>query len=415
MQIKQSELSTPEGQKQYAEMEDIVKRNVCAECGGPLQIHTVPEEGTLECGCPDRSHNGYKERLSETQAFRQGLTVTAPGIQDAISKKMIPKGELARAVNLLAMRYPSVIKDKGTASLFLVDCVRLDLDPLIQPAEAVPVAFTNHQTGKTTISMIITSDGWLSMAARGCTAAWVGPPKTTRLEDYLSALEENRGRPYANIQELARAIKQDDCGDADAWYYLAIGRRRDGELCQSPGWFTRDEQKAAANKHLPAGDNPGNQARRRAIKHWVRDVFPECRQRMIELTTEWMRRSEGIQEAQSYIDVEYSVITEPEKKAPYKASRKAPSEKADGGTTPSPTEEAAKHEPSPSEGLDWAWFKETLQKIKWSDETTKSYLGVTYKVKNDGSLEDVVKRLTPEQLAKFCQHLNNLASRLPAF
>ncbi len=411
MQIKQSELSTPEGQKQYAEMEDIVKRNVCGECGGPLQIHTVPEEGILECGCLDRSHKGYKERLNDTQAFRQGLMVTAPGIQAAIEKKMIPKGELARAINLLAMRYPSVIKDKGTASLFLVDCVRLDLDPLIQPAEAVPVAFTNHQTGKTTISMIITSDGWLSMAARGCTDAWVGPPKTIRLEDYLSSLEEYKGRPYADIQERVRAIKNDDCGDPGAWYYLAIGRRRDGEVCQSPGYFTHGDQKAAANKHLPAGDNPGNQARRRAIKHWVRDVFPECRQRMIELTTEWMRRSEGIQEAQTYIDAEYSIITEPEKKSPPKTS----ADKAPASNEPPAAAEAEKAAPSPSEGLDWDWLTETLEKIRWSEETTKSYLGATFKVVNTGKLEEVIRRLTPDQLSKFCKYLNDTASRIPAF
>jgi len=49
----------------------------------------------------------------------------------------MPKDELGRAMNLLSLRYPDAIVDAPTAALFIRDCARLDLDPLIAPAEAV--------------------------------------------------------------------------------------------------------------------------------------------------------------------------------------------------------------------------------------------------------------------------------------
>jgi len=95
----------------------------------------------------------------------------------------MPKDDLGRAMNLLALRYPRAIENPESAALFIMDCCRLDLDPLIQPAEVVPVPFKSRKKGKdgkeedkVTVSMVITEDGWLSMAARGCPEEWNGPP-----------------------------------------------------------------------------------------------------------------------------------------------------------------------------------------------------------------------------------------------
>jgi hypothetical protein len=223
-------------------------------------------------------------------------------------------------MNLLALRYPDAIKDPATAALFIVDCTRLDIDPLISPAEAVPVPFKSRKKDgkgnvieeKTTITMVVTEDGWLSMAARGCKDDWVGPPRTMRLEEYLTSLPENRKKPREEILTIAREIKKSVCKDEEAWYYVAIGRRRDGEDTIIPGYFTHTDYERAERAHLPAAAQPGNQARVRAIKHWVREVFPECRQKMMELTAEWYRRAEGIKAAQEYIDAEYDFIRLPE-------------------------------------------------------------------------------------------------------
>ncbi|MBA7699841.1 hypothetical protein ES703_108544 [subsurface metagenome] len=352
---------------------------------------------------------------------------------------MVPKDDLGRAMNLLALRYPSAIVDPPTAALFILDCARLDIDPLISPAEAVPVPFKSKKKDekgnvvaeKTTITMVITEDGWLSMAARGCKEDWVGPPRTMRLEEYLTSLPENKDKPREEVLAIAHEIKESKCNDPDAWYYVAIGKRRGGEDTVIPGYFTHKDHGKAEKGYLPAATQPGNQARVRAIKRWVREVFPECRQKMIELTAEWYQRAEGIQAAQEYIDSEYTFIsseTEGGEKIGGQVGEKVgdsspsvqPQTKARAQAT-KPVSAPTAEEKSPDEviegesfHIDLTWLKESQEVLKWSTDTTKTFLVGQYKVSPQGSLEDVIKRLTREQAEDFTQKINSRVEKQQA-
>ncbi|GAI55231.1 unnamed protein product, partial [marine sediment metagenome] len=243
----------------------------CGECGSPLVLCWGGTWGiesyVLRCA-KDEEHKGLVEQATYTQAHRRGEEVH-PAIRDAIERKLMPKDELGRAINLLALKYPKAIVDPATASLFIIDCARLDLDPLIAPAEAVPVAFKG-KGGKATVQMIVTEDGWLSMAARGCAERWAGAPSVEPIDD----------------QKLAESL----CGDKNAWLWKATGRTKDmpeGHSSIAYGYFTTREFKQAQQRGTPAATQPGNQARVRAIKRWARENFPECRQKMMEITSEW--------------------------------------------------------------------------------------------------------------------------------
>jgi len=61
------------------------------------------------------------------------------------------------------------------------------------------------------------------------------------------------------------------------------------------------------------GMSPSFQARGRAVKNWVRKCFPEARKRMIAMTSEWMARAEGVEEALKLVD-EYRALPEGERK-----------------------------------------------------------------------------------------------------
>ncbi len=406
-------------EEKWAEMKQISKNNVCGECGGDLHIHTVPEEATIRIGCHNREHHGFIERLTYTQALRRGEEIH-PSIRDNIERKMIPKDDLARAFNLLALRYPMAIKDPPTAALFIMDCARLDIDPLISPAEAVPIPFRSRhiidgvEKVKVTIQMIITQDGWLSMAARGCQDDWVGPPRTMRLEEYLTTLPENKKRPREEILQIAQEIKESDCLDGKAWYYVAVGRRRNGDDTVVPGWFTHKDMEKAKSGRLPASEQPGNQAATRAIKKWVRKVFPECRQRMIALTAEWYERAEGIQEAQKYIDAEYAFISLPETEK--KFGGVAEEKKGERGKATTTNLSSAKQvnkslgESAAETGgeipiIEPIWLEETLLALKWSHETAGSWLETQFNVDTQGGLWEIIPRISREQAKKFCQML----------
>ena len=414
-EVKQGEVT----QEQWDEMKKIARENVCPECGADLQIHTNPEKGTIEVGCLNREHHGYIERTTWTQEFRRGAGVPLV-IQAAIEKKMMPKNDLGRAMNLLALRYPRAIENPESAALFIMDCARLDIDPLISPAEAVPVPFKSKRKGdepeRVTVQMVITEDGWLSMAARGCQEEWNGPPKAMRLEEYLTTLKENEGKPRDEILTIAREIKKSECKDEEAWYYVAIGRSKSmNQDTVIPGYFTHKDLKKAEDGHLPAADNPGNQARVRAIKKWIRHVYPECRQKMIELTAEWYQRSEGIKGAQEFIDTEYRILSMPEgdEKTGEPPELKL-GEGEVGKTVLAPakatkTRKASAQPVDEQEGfsIDPTWLKESLNQLKWTDDTCKTFLVSQYKVSPQGSLEDVLKRLTREQAEEFVKQINS--------
>ena len=427
MEVKQDEIT----QKQWDEMKKIARDYLCSECGGELTVHTIPEKATITVGCLNPDHHGWVERETWTQAFRRGELVPLP-IQAAIENKMLEKTPLERAMNLLALRYPDAIRDPPTAALFIYDCARLGLEPLISPAEAIPIVFRSRKKKrdekgeivrgkdgkpiievKEAVQMVITGDGWLSMAARGCKEDWVGPPKCIRLEDYLMTLPEHKERSYEHIKEIASDIKNSECKDGDAWYYLAIGKRRGmGEDAIVPGYFTHKDMKKAEDGKLPAASEPGNQAIWRAQKKWVRKVYPECRQNMMKLTAEWIKRAEDIKEAQEYIDAEYRFISLPEGREEIgeKVGAAAPKAKTQATKTEtSPTEEMSPEEAIEGEGfsIDLTWLSESKKALKWTDDTVKTFLVGKYKVSSTGTLTEVLQRLTREQAEDFTKEINS--------
>jgi len=315
MEVKREEIT----QEKSDEMKKITQENVCGVCGAELQIHTNPEKATIEVGCLNREHHGFIERTTYTQEFRRGGEVH-PAIRDNIERKMIlPGGQpVGVALSMIQTRFPRADMDEPSAALFLWDCVRLDLDPLL--GEIYPVTFkVKDKDGneKKVVQPLISEDGWLSLAARSCAEAWAGPPRTMRLEEYLQTQDAYREKPYAEVKEIAREIKVDLCKDPEAYVWVAVGHRKNQDDVATYGWYRASESKKKTREgkeyevFTPARDLPGNQARVRAIKRWVREVFPEAKAKMKEMTSTWMDRAGDVLDIQKVIEAEYHIVTEP--------------------------------------------------------------------------------------------------------
>ncbi len=393
----------------YEEGLKLAEICVCGECGSPVILCWGGNWGiasyVLRCA-KDIEHKGLVEEETYTQAHRRGKEVH-PAIRGAIERKLMPKDELGRAMNLLALKYPKAIVDPATASLFIIDCARLDLDPLISPAEAVPIPFKSRKKKdhgeevKVTIQMIITEDGWLSMAARGCPERWAGAPSVEPVTD----------------PKLAESL----CGDKDAWLWKATGRTKgmpEGQSSIAYGYFTTREFQLAQERHTPAATQPGNQARVRAIKRWVRENFPDCRQKMMDITSEWYQRAEGIKAAQECIDAEYTFIRLPEGEEEKGAAGARGGKKATAAVS-SPTKQEAKTKKSGAppaaeeEGfhIDLNWLKDSLTELKWTDETMKSFVVSRYGVDGRGTLTEVLGRLTREQAEEFVKEIQERTTK----
>jgi len=383
-------------QEQWDEMRDIAKRNVCGICGADLQVHTNPEKGTLEIGCLNREHHGFIERTTYTQEFRRGAELH-PAIRDNIERRMIlPGGQsIGAALAMIQTRFPRADMDQPSAALFLWDCVRLDLDPLL--GEIFPATFKTKDKDNVehkVVQPIISEDGWLSLAARACPEEWAGPPRTMRLEEYLQTQDAYKEKTYTEVKEIVKEIKGDLCNDPEAYVWVAVGHRKDQEDTLAYGWYKSSEQGVVA-KNLP-----GNQARVRAIKRWVREVFPEAKARMKEMTAEWMERAGDVRDIQNIIEAEYHIVTEEPPELTEKAGE-ATGEKV-GTAAPAKTKVGP---------IDPTWLEETLKEIKWSEDTASTWVASQFGVAAEGKLTEVLSRLTREQAEKFVKELQEKATQ----
>ena len=403
MEVKQDEMTD----EKWAEMKDMVKRLVCADCGADLQIHTVAERAVIRVGCLNLEHHGYVERETYTQALRRGEDIH-PVIKGHIEKRMLPGGySLGVALALVKTRFPRADMDDPSAALFIMDCMRLDLDPLL--GEIVPVTFkvTDKETKEVrrVVQPILTEDGWLSLCARACPDRWAGPPSTEPIKD--------------------KEFKKELCGDEDAWVWKATGKTKDGNESTTYGWVKTSEIVKDTTKQTPKDTLPGNQARVRAIKRWVRETFPEAKAKMKAITSEWLQRGKDVEEVQQIIEAEYHIVTEPSKTEVGEKTVPGGEGKEETGAGVSATKEkssktasvppAAEHVEEKIEGegfhIDLTWLKETLKALKWSDETTRSFLANKFHIDTKGTVAEVLARLTREQAEEFTKELQRRAAQ----
>ena len=64
-------------------------------------------------------------------------------------------------------------------------------------------------------------------------------------------------------------------------------------------------------------------------------------------------------------------------------------------------------------GIDKNWLDDAAKKLKWNEATLIPWLANTYGVAKDGTLHEVIGRLTAEQKAKFTNYVNRRLSELP--
>ncbi len=112
------------------------------------------------------------------------------------------------------------------------------------------------------------------------------------------------------------------------------------------------------------------------------------------------------------IETEYRVVTEepPSKAEAEKIGARAPTKTKAQSTKAetAPVETKSPDELIESEGfnIDPTWLNESLKELKWSDDTCKTFLVSQYKVSPQGTLEEVIKRLTREQAEDFVNQIN---------
>lgn len=291
---------------EFEDGKQILKNSVC-ECGHELTLCWGGFWGinsfVIRCGTDPQGnlpgHQAAKERTTPTQVARRGETQLPPERKLGV----LSTYPLTTLMAMIKSRFPRADLDDPSAATFLLDCLRLDLDPLL--GEIVPVTFKDSKTNRKIVTPILTEDGWLSLAARAVPDKWAGPPICTPVTD----------------PEFKKDLLGPD--GADAWVWKATGKTKDGAESVTYGWLKRKEWDKAQERGTPMAELPGNQARVRAIKRWVRETFPESRANMKGITSELMARAGEVQEALEFIEAEYRVLPAPKEELPPSETPKA--------------------------------------------------------------------------------------------
>ncbi len=282
----------------YREGQGLSERCVCAECHGLLSLAWGGKygvEGYVLLCTQSQEHTGLVEKESLTQAHRRGAALPVAMAQEIDKRGWARRGALAvrepyRLAPILTARFPQLEKvNQGAVTLFAVQCLGMGLDPLL--GEVYPLPFRNSKTDQYVVVPLISEQGYGSLAARACPEAWNGPPTAERVTD--------------------PGLKEDLCGDPEAWMWSATGRRKDwepGREFTTYGWVTHKQQEKAKADGTPAGELPGNQARVRAVKRWYWESYPEASSQLRTSRQALVEEADGIPEALEVIDAEYRVV-----------------------------------------------------------------------------------------------------------
>ncbi|GAI89389.1 unnamed protein product [marine sediment metagenome] len=131
-----------------------------------------------------------------------------------------------------------------------------------------------------------------------------------------------------------------------------------------------------------------------------------------------MERAGDVRDIQNVIEAEYHIITEEPSKGNDTGEPGLKLGEGKVGKTALASSETKTQKGSAQpmdEGetftIDPTWLNESLKELKWSDDTCKTFLVSQYKVSPQGTLEDVIRRLTREQAEEFVKEIQDRTAK----
>ena len=341
----------------YEDMKQAVHYGyLCAKCQGRLVIAWGGAYNVngyiLRCG-NDINHEGITLHDKEyEQKIKEGFSMESNALMTMDEAKMLQRVEMAR--------FPQDLT-KDDKKLLAQVAITYGFDPLM---------------GEVTI--------------------YQGKPFVSIDGRYRKAQETNR----LDGVETRPATKKEreDWQIPDGDYFFRAEVYVKDALHAFVGWGRVCKVETVGGKgYKPVEKNPQRMAEKRAEAQALRKAFHIPLPSVEEI---------GSQDYESTaIDITTGEITKPETsletlpEAPESKSKPV-EEETSPVVLPEPT--AA---PPSDIVIDMDWFKESLKRLHWSEAIIKSYCSNSYKVSKEGSLEEVIVRLNPEQRTKLVKEV----------
>lgn len=367
---------------------ELRKQNICAICGGDLDVFLNVNIGKAFLACRDwrrTQHEGIM-RVAEPKGIE---TLNIPTRREMMVEQL---GE-EKATQL--ERY------EGVVSLTRVQAMEIlkTIWPLAPEVEVLKAAIICHQYGLNPLLKHI----FLIPFKKRKEGKVVGEDWAVVQGISSNRLIARRRHNYSYLDLTPRWMTEEEQekinGEVDDTKIWAITKLKDmgtGAEAIGVGSWPIDEVPYGTEK----GNTKLNMACIRSEREALDRLYPADMPHGVEVMEE------------KYIDTNYTLVAKPLKgggKIDEPAGEEEGREGAPGTSILPPTKIpkskkiAVPAEPDEVEGfsIDLEWLKESLKDLKWTEDTTKTFLVSKCKVSPQGTLADVIKRLTREQAEEF--------------
>lgn len=375
---------------------NLRKTNKCAVCGGMLNVFLDMDTHKAYLACnSDQTHQGIEREAPPP--FEPNIPTRREMMVEQLGEEKATKLERyegvvsltrVQAMEILKTIWPLAPEIEVVKAAII--CHQYGLNPLMKHIFLIP--FKRRREGK------VISEDWV--AVMGISS---------------NRLIARRQHNYSYLDLTPRRMTEEEQekinGEVDDTKIWAITKLKDigtGAEAMGVGSWPLDEVPYGTEK----GNTKLNMACIRSEREALNRLYPAEMPHGIEVMEE------------KYIDAEYTLKAKV--KSP-KGSDKTgvPAEVVSGGeklgaqvlSLPKPGEKIAGAPSADLEteafSIDPDWLRESLIELNWTEDTTKTFLVSRYKVSPDGTLPEVLGRLTHEQAEDFTNQINSRLEKQP--
>jgi len=284
-----------------------------------------------------------------------------------------------------------LMKYEGVVSLTKAEATEIlkTIWPQAPQVEVLKAAIVCHQYG---LNPLMKHIFLIPFKKKGGGEDWVivlGIKATRLIAHRCGTFSYLDGTPRVMTEEEQERI----FGEVDDGKLWAITKLKDskGNEAQGYGSWPRDEVPYGAEK----GNTKANMAFIRSERNALDRLFPGEMPQGVEIGSE------------EYVEGEYAI----RESEGGEGQKEGELSKVVAHESRKPSAEVAERE---GFHIDLTWLKESQKALKWSDETMKSFVAITYKVDEHGTLTEVLQRLTREQAEGFVAEINKRVNEQPS-
>ena len=349
----------PETEMTYDDMKKAVDQGyLCAKCQGMLVIawggaYKV-NSYILYCG-NDINHTGITRHDKKyEQKIKEGFSMDSKELMLMTEAKMMKRVEMARFPQELSPAEKKLLAEVA---------ITYGFDPLM---------------GEVTIyegRPYVSIDGRYRKAQ-----------ETGRLDGVETRPASKKEKEEWQIPEGDWFFRSEVYVKGASHPFIAWGRVRASET--KPG---SRRQGDTTSTYKPIQNNPQRMAEKRAEAQALRKAFH------IPLPSVEDIGSPDYDIESTSVDVTTGEITEAE-----------PTPKPSPDNAETQTSPVAEEKGSPASPVDMDWLRESMSLIHWTEATAKSWITSQLKVKYTGSLDEILCKLSPEQVQSFIGHVTKM-------